>query len=73
MKIIKVSFLIAEYFSSLKICKTRRVRRRNTRRAETTIDTDESDSDMDQPASSRTESSNQLDINLKNKSKKLLN
>ncbi|KAK7578218.1 hypothetical protein V9T40_010423 [Parthenolecanium corni] len=49
------------------ICKTRRVRRRSNRRPETTLDTDESDSDMDQPASSRTESSNQLDINMKNK------
>ncbi|XKL60149.1 hypothetical protein PGB90_001165 [Kerria lacca] len=43
------------------ICKTRRIRRRSSRRTEATVVSDESDSDMDQPASSRTESSNQLD------------
>lgn len=48
------------------------MRRRSNRRAEAVADTEESDSDMDQPASSRTESSNQLDLNKERKSGFLL-
>lgn len=71
----KLIFERRVYFSKshyivLQICKTRRIRRRSSRRAEAAVETDESDSDMDQPTSSRTESSNQLDSSLKNKQSK---
>lgn len=65
-------FLLLTGSIFVQLCKTRRIRRRSSRRAETALETDESDSDMDQPTSSRTESSNQLDSTLKNKQSKIL-